>query len=36
MPALIRDAQRDVDFKVRDADDFEGEEENAKDGRQTL
>lgn len=36
VPALLRDADRDIDFKVRDADEFEQEEETEGAGRKTL
>jgi len=37
VPALLRDASKDIDFKVRDADEGEGEGDDEEDkGRQTM
>jgi len=37
VPVLLRDADRDIDFKVRDTDEFDdAEEENEESGTKTM
>lgn len=36
VPALLKDAQKDIDFKVKDADEFEGKQDDEGDTNQAM